>query len=127
VLHQAEQICDRIFLINHGVKLLDATLDEIHEQFDPRTILAEPVDRDVKLDHVAGVGAIRPTDAGAVEMEIENGADVQAIMRDVLASGAMRSVALRRLSLSEVFIRLVKQDQGVEAAERVREELVHDA
>src|SRR5436190_6269075 len=25
ILHQAEQLCDRIFLINHGVKLLDDT------------------------------------------------------------------------------------------------------
>ena len=40
VLHQAERICDRIFLINHGVKLLDATLEEIRQRYDPRTVIS---------------------------------------------------------------------------------------
>ena len=37
----------------------------------------------------------------------------------------MRSIKLRRLSLSEVFVHLVTQDEGAAAAEKAREELTH--
>ncbi len=126
VLHQAEQICDRIFLINHGVKLLDATLEEIRERFDPRTILAEPLDGRPDLNHVEGVREVRPVaDSSALELEVEDGADPQRIMQAVLSAHPMRSINLRRLSLSEVFVRLVTQDEGAAAAARAREELAH--
>ena len=126
ILHQAEQICDRIFLINHGVKLLDATLEEIRERFDPRTILAEPLDGRPDLRHVEGVREVRPVaDSSALELEVEDGADPQRIMQAVLLAHPMRSIKLRRLSLSEVFVRLVTQDEGAAAAARAREELAH--
>ncbi len=126
VLHQAEQICDRIFLINHGVKLLDATLEEIHKRFDPRTIMAEPLDGRPDLDQVEGVREVRPVaDSSALELEVEDGADPQRIMQAVLSAHPMRSIKLRRLSLSEVFVRLVTQDEGAAAAARAREELAH--
>ena len=126
ILHQAEQICDRIFLINHGVKLLDATLEEIRERFDPRTILAEPLEGRPDLNHVEGVREVRPVaDSSALELEVEDGADPQRIMQAVLLAHPMRSIKLRQLSLSEVFVRLVTQDEGAAAAARAREELAH--
>ncbi|MGH7536089.1 MAG: ABC transporter ATP-binding protein, partial [Gemmatimonadales bacterium] len=106
VLHQAEQLCDRIFLINKGVKLLDATLDEIRKRYDPRTIVAEPLNG-----------------SAAIEVELEEGADPQSVMSGILARGAMRSVELRRLTLEEVFVRVVHRDAGADAAEAAREEL----
>ena len=129
VLHQAEQICDRIFLINHGVKLLDATLEEIRIRFNPRTILAEPLRGDgaalgeLEID---GVRQMRPLpDSAVLEFDIENDADAQEVMRKILAGAPVRSVQMRRLSLEEVFVRLVMQDEGEEAAARAREELSH--
>jgi hypothetical protein len=46
-------------------------------------------------------------------------------MKDALASQPMRSIELRRLSLDEVFVRLVREDEGADAAELAREELSH--
>ena len=128
VLHQAEQVCDRIFLINHGVKLLDATMDEIYARFDPRTILAEPLESDLRLDGIPGVDGVRPHDdggAGTLEIAVRDDADPQDVMRAVLDAAPLRSVRLRRLSLDEVFVRLVLEDEGADAAERAREELSH--
>ena len=42
VLHQAEQLCDSILLIDQGEKILDDTMDGIRQTFDPRTIEVEP-------------------------------------------------------------------------------------
>lgn len=124
VLHQAEQICDRIFLINKGVKILDATLEEIRERFDPRTILAEPFDNEPLSDQIPGVRSARKLPhSTAYELKIDEAANPQAIMQHVLSARPMRSVELRRLSLDEVFIQVVQQDVGYDAAELAREEL----
>ncbi len=126
ILHQAEQLCDRIFLINKGVKLLDATLAEINEQFDPRTLLAEPVDGEVDLCGIEGVAEVRPLhDSPALELELVDGTDPQQVMRTVLQAYSMRSIELRRLTLDEVFIRQVAMDVSEEAAKIAREELSH--
>jgi ABC-2 type transport system ATP-binding protein len=126
ILHQAEQICDRIFLINKGVKILDATLAEIRQRYDPRTIVAEPLDGNADLRPIPGVRDVRRLhDTGGLELELDDGADPQAIMRQVLDGHPMRSIKLRRLSLDEVFVRLVLQDEGADAADLAREELSH--
>ena len=126
VLHQAEQICDRIFLINHGVKLLDATLAEIRRTFDPRTIVAEPADGSLSIEAIDGIVSAKPLgEEGAIEITIEEGVDPQAIMRAVLDRQPVRSIELRRPTLEDVFVQLVMKDEGAAAAARAREELSH--
>jgi len=126
ILHQAELLCDRIFLINKGVKLLDATLGEIHERFNPRTLVAEPLNGAADLGAIEGVHAARPMkDSPAVELELVDGVDPQAIMQRILEAAPMRSVARRRLTLDEVFVQQVKAGIGEAAAELAREELSH--
>jgi ABC-2 type transport system ATP-binding protein len=126
ILHQAEQICDRILLINKGCKLLDATLEEIRRQFDPRTIVAQPLDGDPGLERVDGVAAARrmPHDGG-IELELDDGIEPQEVLRRVLEAAPMRAIELRRLSLNEVFVQLVRRDEGDAAAHQVRQELTH--
>ncbi len=123
VLHQAEQICDRFFLIDHGRKLLDATLDEIHERFDPRTILVEPLEG-ADLAAIEGIRETRPIEGErAVEVEVDDGRDPQEVMRAILAAGPCRRLELRRVSLDDAFVRLVRENAGEQQALRAREEL----
>ena len=130
VLHQAEQICDRIFLINHGVKLLDATVEEIRREFDPRTMIARPMNGQLpqQLDGLPGVATTRSiSDAHGegLELALMEDADARAIMRELLDRSAWRTLELKRPTLEDVFVRLVQQDQGEEAAAQAREELSH--
>ncbi len=126
VLHQAEQICDRILLINHGVKLLDASLDEIRERYNPRTIEVEPLNGDVDLSGVDGVGRVRAlASADGYELELVGGATPQDVMREIVARHPLRGIRLRQLSLEEVFVRLVRDDEGAAAADQARQELSH--
>lgn len=121
VLHQAEQVCDRIFLINHGEKLLDAGMSEIREQFDPRTILAEPLHQGGNLAPVAGVRRILPA-GSQLEIELDDDADPQSVMQDLMQATPLRSIELRRITLTEVFVRLVQRHEGRDAADAVRVE-----
>jgi ABC-2 type transport system ATP-binding protein len=126
ILHQAEQICDRFLLINRGLKLLDATIEDIRSRFDPRTILLEPLDDRCDLEGVEGVLHARSNGPdGTIELELDEAGDPQRIMRDIVARCGVRSIELRRLSLEEVFVRLVRDDVGDRAAEVAREELSH--
>ena len=133
VLHQAEQICDRIFLIHRGEKLLDDTMAQIHERFDPRTVLVEPLEplppTDSGLDSfgdLEGVAHVQRLDGrNEFELEIDDDMDPQHVLRGVLQRMPVRSARLRRLSLDEVFIRLVAEESGEEAAAQAREELSH--
>ena len=131
VLHQAEKICDRIFLIHKGQKLLDASLDEIHARFDPRTLVAEPEDPAADatrwgLEATAGVARVRARrDAPGVEIMLAPGAEPRAIMSAVLAAGAVRVLEIRRPSLEEVFVQVVRQEDGEQAAQAAEEELSH--
>ena len=69
---------------------------------------------------------VRPVkDSTQLELEVEEGVDRQQIMRDIVARGSVRGVELRRLSMEEVFVRVVMSDRGAEAAAVAREELSH--
>ena len=57
VLHQAEQICNRIVMIDQGLKVLDGSLESIQEQFNPRVVQVEPVDASVRFDAIEGCNA----------------------------------------------------------------------
>ncbi len=126
VLHHAEQICDRFVLINKGVKLLDATLDDIRERFDPRTLLVDPLEGQPDLRSIAGVRSVHPVpDSTQLEVEVDDHVDRQQVMREIVTRMPVRGVELRRLTMEEVFVRLVMSDRGAEAAAKAREELSH--
>ncbi len=126
ILHQAELICERIFLINHGVKLLDATFEEIRERYDPRTIVAEPIDGEISPHGIEGLAAVRRMgDGPAQELELSPDANPQEVMHRVIERYPVRSIELRQLSLDEVFVQLVQRDEGKDAAVQARESLSH--
>jgi ABC-2 type transport system ATP-binding protein len=112
VMHQAEQLCDRVVLINRGEKILDASVPEIRARFDPRTVAAEPLHADAGLaERAARIPGVEhahwvPT-RRLLEAQIARGVDGQAVMAALLALAPMRSVELRRTTLDDVFVELV--------------------
>jgi ABC-2 type transport system ATP-binding protein len=112
VMHQAEQLCDRIVLINRGEKILDATMPEIRARFDPRTVQAEPSDGAPSsaeaLGRLPGVErAAWVAERRAAELTVARGADPQQVMAAAMAAMPMRAVELRRTTLDDVFVELV--------------------
>lgn len=115
-MHTAEAMCDRVTLINHGTKLLDATLDEVREAFDPRTVAVEPATQDpslrASLEAIPGVREVDFVDNERYELHVERDADPQPVMRAAFDRAPMRSVMLQRTSLDEVFRELVVASGG---------------
>jgi len=126
VLPQAEELCDRIFLIHRGVKLLDSTLDEIRTRFDPRTIEVEPLNGMPALNGVPGVVDVESRAGGRLaDLHLADDCDPTEVIRAVVRDHPVRSIRLRRVTLEEAFVQLVQAGEGATEALRVREELSH--
>ncbi|MCC7013829.1 MAG: ATP-binding cassette domain-containing protein [Planctomycetes bacterium] len=128
VMHQAEKICDRVVLIHRGAKRLDATLPEIRQRFDPRSVRYEPLAIDgelrARLARLSGVAAVTPSRTGAAfELTLEQGRDRQVLLRELLELGPARAIELSRVTLEEVFVRVVRESEGADAASQAKEEL----
>ena len=113
VLPQAEQICERFVMIHRGRKLLDATLAEIHAQFDPRTLEVEYLD-DTDPTGFSGVAEAKPLPRGGFELTLNAGEDAQQAMAELLRAGPAQRVEQRRVTLEEVFRQLVTMNSGEE-------------
>ncbi len=112
-MYEAEQLCDRVFMIHQGVKVLDATLGEIRDRFDPRTIIVEPAANgdgstaELRLETVRGISRIQPTRDG-FELHLEDHADPREVMGAIVREAPIRRVELKRVTLEDVFISLVE-------------------
>jgi len=107
VMHQAETLCQRIFMIHDGRKVLDSTMDEIRSQYDPKAILVETVNGDV--DALAGLAGVRAVSRveGAHLLSLADGAEASAVMREVIERAPVLRVERKRPTLEDVFIEIV--------------------
>ena len=107
VLHQAELLCDRIFLIDRGVKLLDDDIMSIRDRFRERIVNVELAEG-ATLPSFPGTRVVASTEhADQYELHVDDGVNEQAIMRSVIEAAPIRSVSLREPSLNDIFTRLV--------------------
>jgi ABC-2 type transport system ATP-binding protein len=114
IMEQAEQICDYIFLIHKGKKVLDGPLAEVKSAGD-RGIMLD-YDGDGRLLHSLR-GVARVNDAGKqAEIFLDEGVDPQAILRQLVETPIIiRRFDLRAPSLHEVFVRAVGAGEASQA------------
>ena len=105
VMEQAEQICDYIFLINKGKKVLDGSLAQV--KTGSRQGIQVDYDGDgTFLRNLKGVRRIN--DAGkTAELFLDDGTDPQEILREMMSRLQIRRFDIREPSLHEVFVRAV--------------------
>ena len=108
VLHQAEQLCERIMLIDRGRMILDDTMEGIHRTFDPRTIEVDPLPGHPIPNQLDGVARRTATDTGGIELHLDESIDPHAVMRRIVEAAPVRSIRLRRPTLDDVFVMLVR-------------------
>jgi len=123
VMQHAEQICDHVFMINRGAKVLDASLADIHARFDPKSVLVEPVrgsDTTV-LRTIPGVASVTQAPRStALELMLSDGAEPVGVLKAVVSALPVTKVQVRRASLEDIFIDLVQRDGRGESVEALR-------
>lgn len=108
----AEKMCDMIFMIYRGRKVLDGTVEAIQDAYGEDTIRVRLGGDGGSLDGLPGVEGV--ADFGRYsELRLDRGADPQAVLSALMARGEVRLFELSRPSLHDIFVRIA----GPSAAE----------
>jgi ABC-2 type transport system ATP-binding protein len=109
----AESLCDSIFMIFRGKKVLDGTLASIQSSYGSDTIRVEVEGGasmlDNQLDNQLGElhGIERIKDMGQVqELRMAEGCDPQQVLRTLAARARIASFAVVKPSLYDIFVRI---------------------
>lgn len=107
----AEAMCDTIFMIYRGKKVLDGTLEAIQSQYGEDTIRIRTHGANGTLGEIPGV--LRINDYGREkELRIQPGADPHAIVQQIVARTSIDRFELVRPSLHDIFIRIAGPNAG---------------
>jgi ABC-2 type transport system ATP-binding protein len=104
-MEQAEQICDFIFLIDKGKKVIDGPLSQVRKSAEQAVMLDYDGDGTL-LSRLPGV--VRVNDSGkSAELFLSPGSDPQVLLRALMDLVKVRRFDQREPSLHEVFVRAV--------------------
>jgi len=98
-------MCDYIFMIFRGKKVLDGTLESIQDQYAADTVrVAAPGAAEI-LQGFAGAEKMR--DLGqVVELRLQRGSDPQDVLRALVGRTRVTSFAIEKPSLHDIFVRI---------------------
>jgi ABC-2 type transport system ATP-binding protein len=110
VMVHAERLCDHVVMIHQGDKVLDDAIGGIRARYDPRNVAFEPLDpgADVgALARIPGVERVRK-DGTSWDIALAPGASPASVIQQAAAAIPPARVELRRPSLEDVFISIVR-------------------
>ncbi len=101
----AERMCDFIFMIFQGRKVLDGTLTAIQDQYGSDTIRVRIEGDGGVLGELPGVELIQ--DFGNMqELRMTNGCDPQRVLATIMSRAHVRHFELAKPSLHDIFVRI---------------------
>lgn len=103
----AEKVCDYIFMIHKGKKVLDGTLNEIQDKYGNDTLRVRCVDGARGLEAIRGVEKVQNF-GQQQELRISQGVDHQDILLEIMKNNKVISFELMKPSLHDIFVRIVK-------------------
>jgi len=111
-MNVAERMCDFIFMIFRGRKVLDGTLGEIQRRYGSDTLRVRCENTNGALRALPGVE--RVADFGQVqELRLATGQDPQEVIQSLVAATRVQSFEITTPSLHDIFVRIA----GPEARE----------
>jgi len=115
-MSMAEKMCDYIFMIFKGVKVLDGTLAEIQDKYGTDTVRVKTGDGMSALQNLEGIE--RVNDFGQVqELRLAPEGNSQKILQEILKRTYVRSFEIVKPSLHDIFVRIAgPQAKEVERA-----------
>ena len=101
----AERMCDRIFMIFRGRKVLDGTLESIQNEYGADTVRIRTSDGAAALAGIPDVEAVN--DFGQLQ-EVRLRGDPQAFLTRLTARASVYHFEVTRPSLQDIFVRIAK-------------------
>jgi ABC-type uncharacterized transport system ATPase subunit len=110
--------------------VLDKSLIGIRAEYDPRTILFEPLDPEADLVPLRGIDGVQEVSRtnGAYEISLNEGLDPSKALGHIASTVPAARVALNRPTLEDVFIQIVSggRPKHTDDVERLRAALRDD-
>jgi ABC-2 type transport system ATP-binding protein len=107
----AEKMCDYLFMIYRGKKVLDGTLEAIQEEYGSDTVRVQLEGVGGDWQSLPGVTAVR--DLGRwQELRLERGADSQSLLAELMRRGRVLHFEVTRPSLHDIFVRIARPEPG---------------
>jgi ABC-2 type transport system ATP-binding protein len=106
----AERMCDYIFMIYKGKKVLDGTLSEIQDQYGNDTLRIQSESGAAALEGISGIEKVN--DFGKLqEVRVASGFDPQKILAELLKKTKITKFELTKPSLNDIFIRIASPER----------------
>ncbi len=99
----AERLCDRIFMIFRGRKVLDGTLDEIQSTYGHDTIRLRT---EAGMEALEGLHGIEEINDQGNYQEVRWGGDPQELLAALMARTRIQQFEVARPSLHDIFVRI---------------------
>jgi ABC-2 type transport system ATP-binding protein len=106
----AEAMCDRIFMIHKGRKVLDGTLDEIQASYGEDTIRVKTAGGNGALADLPGVEWVK--DQGNYQ-EVRYRRDPQELLHTLVGQGPVYRFEIAHPSLHDIFVRIAAPEREV--------------
>ncbi|MBT3228988.1 MAG: ATP-binding cassette domain-containing protein [Candidatus Marinimicrobia bacterium] len=101
----AEKVCDYVFMIHKGKKVLDGTLHEIQDKYGSDTLRIRCDNKPLGLERIAGVDKVH--DFGqSQELRISAESNPQDILKELMKDNTLLSFELMKPSLHDIFVRI---------------------
>jgi ABC-2 type transport system ATP-binding protein len=101
----AERMCDFIFMIYKGKKVLDGTLESIQNSYGEDTIRVKIEGNSSDLSTIPGV--VNVIDFGKLqELRISRGVDPQGVLSELMKRGKVQHFEQTQPSLHDIFVRI---------------------
>ena len=106
----AERMCDYIFMINQGKKVLDGTLDNIQDQYGNDTLR---IQSDLGTEALQGLKGIENVNnfGKLQEIRLEEGVDPQILLAELLKKTRISKFEITKPSLNDIFIRIASPER----------------
>jgi ABC-2 type transport system ATP-binding protein len=108
-MNVAERLCDRIFMIFRGRKVLDGSMDHIHAQFGHETVRVRTSGGRTTLADLPGIIAI--DDAGNFQ-DVRLEGDPQQFLRLLTNRADVQHFELKKPSLHDIFIHIARPTEA---------------
>lgn len=116
-MEMAAEMCDTIFMIFRGRKVLDGTLSEIQANYAVNRLRVRLENNQIP-DHLPGAHSILPLREG-FDVELQESADPQSILRHLTDLGQVNHFERVRPSLHDIFVSIARPHEAeveIEAA-----------
>jgi ABC-2 type transport system ATP-binding protein len=111
-MHVAERMCDFIFMIHQGRKVLDGTLDDIQRRHPVSSVRLRLADGGEPPTTLPGVASI-VRDAGFHVLTLNNGTAPQSLLRGFAASHDVEHFEVMRPTLHDIFVGIARPQAEV--------------